>query len=669
MANLQDTDVLPVGRGAATYKATFKDVKDSLPAAPDASDTVKGVVELATAAETTTGSDATRAVTPAGLKVELDKKAADAPDGTAAGTKQYVRQVATTGTGALAQAKTWEEPSFTQAGTGAVTRTIESKLRDVVSVKDFGAKGDGTTDDTAAIQAALDTASKAIYFPQGTYRVVKGDNSPALTSSVSDRRIYGEGAITATSTVRKAIYITGARTQFSLNCSGNNQIGVFVHIAASDCQVTNCRITDLHSPASAGEVNGVRATLDGLTGGIVVSDNYFSQLESVGDLTGSNGIGMSRAVLVAADSDLDSPVVISNNTIKNVIGEEGDAVVVISSNGAGTYYRLNLVIQSNTILNFNRRGIKVQCSGARIIGNTLRNTWSSDQGNMQCAIDLVQGGSHFVVNNILDNCKYVAQIKANEDVAVISDITVASNIITGIGAETSKGLIHLKTNSGSNVTVSNNTILCSGYAGTAIAVVSTDKVFIDGNRVDIDAGGTPFDLATGITNLVGGFNQVTGAPSASIRLPGVATDSAVTFEVNGATTRALTLTNADTTLSDGELISQLAFNVQDGTLNQIGASVRAVAVGSAGSTALDLHSGSSGTPDTFAARVATDGSFYVGGLDRTTAKFGFDVTRGALILLSTTAPASPNAGWLYFDSSAKKLKVYSGTAWETVTSV
>lgn len=42
---------------------------------PAATETTAGVVELATAAETTTGTDATRAVHPAGLKVELDKKA------------------------------------------------------------------------------------------------------------------------------------------------------------------------------------------------------------------------------------------------------------------------------------------------------------------------------------------------------------------------------------------------------------------------------------------------------------------------------------------------------------------------------------------------------------------------------------------------------------------
>src|SRR5262245_14710561 len=38
-------------------------------------------------------------------------------------------------------------------------------------IRDFGARGDGTTDDTAAIQHALDRANGVLQFPRGNYRI------------------------------------------------------------------------------------------------------------------------------------------------------------------------------------------------------------------------------------------------------------------------------------------------------------------------------------------------------------------------------------------------------------------------------------------------------------------------------------------------------------------
>mgnify|MGYP000196173228 FL=1 len=59
---------------------------------------------------------------------------------------------------------------YTPAGTGAVATTVQAKLRESVSVKDFGAVGDNTTDDSTAIQAAINTG-KIVCLQKGkTYK-------------------------------------------------------------------------------------------------------------------------------------------------------------------------------------------------------------------------------------------------------------------------------------------------------------------------------------------------------------------------------------------------------------------------------------------------------------------------------------------------------------------
>lgn len=123
-----------------------------------------------------------------------------------------------------------EEGGYT-AQTGSTvgnpsTRTYQDKVDDFASVKDFGAQGDGTTDDTAAINRALfqlfcrqtnESIRRSLYFPAGVYLVSDTLLIPPFA------KLFGEGAESTTiklSSGATADYV--ARTTDSLQQIGAN---------------------------------------------------------------------------------------------------------------------------------------------------------------------------------------------------------------------------------------------------------------------------------------------------------------------------------------------------------------------------------------------------------------------------------------------------------------
>jgi hypothetical protein len=101
-------------------------------------------------------------------------------------------------------------PKFQQNGTGAVNRAINLKLAETVSITDFGAVGDGTTDNTAAIQAALDYAAISggtVIVPAGYTYAIAGNLSVEDTVSVC---LVGQGNTTAGAGKGSILKFTGS---------------------------------------------------------------------------------------------------------------------------------------------------------------------------------------------------------------------------------------------------------------------------------------------------------------------------------------------------------------------------------------------------------------------------------------------------------------------------
>jgi hypothetical protein len=160
--------------------------------------------------------------------------------------------------------------TFLQAGTGAVTRTAQAKMRDVVSVKDFGAVGDGVTDDTAAIQLAINTGF-SLYFPAGTYRV------SSLTQSTNSQRFVADGDVTISKNANGPIITSsGSFVEMSgIRFSGAGFTGDNLVFSGNGCRFLNCGSRDaagraLKATGGATQISGsnpIWATTDATASG------------------------------------------------------------------------------------------------------------------------------------------------------------------------------------------------------------------------------------------------------------------------------------------------------------------------------------------------------------------------------------------------------------------
>lgn len=351
---------------------------------------------------------------------------------------------------------------FVQSGTGAVNRNLQTKVREFISVEDFGAVGDGINDDTAEIQAALNAhlnvdfgskdktykVSAALALRTGHNIVGRGAKIQQITNnteifnidSKSDITIeglyfYGVGTdyVESDSSRASAIMGTGSKSRIKVN---NNRFENFGYTSLHARDITDVEFCNNIVVGPGSPI--LTSITSGRCYGVLFNSGCFSII-----CTGNNISNAAQGIRI--EKCIRS--VISNNNIFDIIGQHGVYA------GPNT----QLSIANNNINNIDLIGIKVQasevdgaCYDISITGNTIDDC--GDQGILLC-----NGAGSSPTTNKVNN----ATVTGNTIRIVTATSINIQNVLGG--------------------TVTGNSCTIAGFSG--INISASDYVIIDSNDI------------------------------------------------------------------------------------------------------------------------------------------------------------------------------------------
>lgn len=267
----------------------------------------------------------------------------------------------------------------------ATARTVSTKFQESVSVKDFGAAGDGATDDSAAFAAALQSGARDVYVPAGDY---------AFTSAISVTlpttvRLHGVATLVYTGAASNASPLMTVETDANsfyldgLTFDGNNNIaaGIYIKnttvtpaISLPNCVVSNNTFFDFRKTV-AGLLNDA-VFLAGSFQVVTVNNNRVRNITraagtGVPAVTGTSGI----TVTTASTTKYVRECVHFGNSYVNILGDDllSSAANVDydgfrffgpdPSTDGNQYVPATLNSYANTYQNCRGRALKIQAIG------------------------------------------------------------------------------------------------------------------------------------------------------------------------------------------------------------------------------------------------------------------------------------------------------------------
>jgi hypothetical protein len=301
-------------------------------------------------------------------------------------------------------------PKFKQTGTGASNRAINLKLAETVSVKDFGAVGDGVTDDTASIQAAIDSGAKTIYIPIGTY---------LISSSLYQ---YSNG--------------------YGLNIFGENKLGSVLSASASLAEpvifLGNANgHGNYRAVLSNFAING--STLAG-NHGVVLNEGGTSSIDNLYIATCDIGIfGPGMIGSNIRNCEMSTNLTHISLTLKTSGVPSGNTDTAVTANAIALHTNVNTI--DKVWMTGGTKGIYLEGGLTIVTGCTFQSVGTSAANNIIDMVDANEaydyGGGPLIQGNWFEGGIYKFAISAYNTRAV----RIRDNFISGNGASTEGGIL------------------------------------------------------------------------------------------------------------------------------------------------------------------------------------------------------------------------------------